>query len=62
MDRRPPSLAGLSPVGESQKTASPQAQAWADARKVHRLSDMHVQMARELGLNPGKLGKTGNHR
>ena len=32
------------------------------AQKRHRLSDRHVQMARELGLNPDKLGKIDNHR
>jgi hypothetical protein len=37
-------------------------QAWIDARKRHRLSDAHVQMARELGLNPITLGKLDNHR
>lgn len=35
---------------------------WMAAQKRHRLSDRHVQMARELGLNPDKLGKIGNHR
>lgn len=39
----------------------PERQAWADARRRHRLSDAHVQMARELGLNPRKLGKIDNH-
>jgi hypothetical protein len=37
-------------------------QEWIDARKVHRLSHAHVQMARELGMNPRKLGKIDNHR
>jgi hypothetical protein len=37
-------------------------QAWVDARRRHRLSNVHVQMARELGLNPAKLGKIDNHR
>ena len=32
------------------------------AQKRHRLSDKQVQMARELGLNPDKLGKIDNHR
>ena len=32
------------------------------AQKRHHLSDRHVQMARELGLNPDKLGKIDNHR
>ncbi len=35
---------------------------WIIARKKHKLSDMHVQMARELGLNPDKLGKIDNHK
>lgn len=34
---------------------------WMVAQKKHRLSDKHVQMARELGLNPDKLGKIDNH-
>jgi hypothetical protein len=37
-------------------------QVWIDARKRHHLSHAHVQMAREMGLNPGKLGKIDNHR
>ena len=36
-------------------------QVWIDARRRHRLSDAHVQMARELGLDPKKLGKLDNH-
>lgn len=36
-------------------------QLWIDARKRHRLSHAQVQMARELGLNPKKLGKIDNH-
>ena len=36
-------------------------QAWIDARKRHRLSHAEVQMARELGMNPKKLGKIDNH-
>ena len=36
-------------------------QAWVDARKRHHLSHAQVQMARELGLNPKKLGKMDNH-
>jgi hypothetical protein len=37
-------------------------QAWIEARKRHRLSHAHVQMARELGMNPKKLGSLDNHR
>src|SRR3984957_1014887 len=36
-------------------------QDWITARKRHRLSHAHVQMARELGMNPRKLGKLDNH-
>ncbi len=35
-------------------------QIWIVARERHRLSHAHVQMARELGMNP-KLGKLDNH-
>lgn len=37
-------------------------QAWIDARKRHHLSHAQVQMARELGMNPQKLGKIDNHK
>jgi hypothetical protein len=40
----------------------PDLQAWIETRKRRRLSHAHVQMARELGLNPKKLGKLDNHR
>lgn len=46
--------------GKKQK-ASVKVQAWIDARKRHRLSHAQVQMARELGMNPKKLGKIDNH-
>lgn len=35
---------------------------WMVAQKRHLLSDKQVQMARELGLNPDKLGKIDNHK
>nr|QEO74943.1 hypothetical protein [uncultured bacterium] len=44
------------------KPVPPKTQAWIDARKRHRLSHAHVQMARELGLNPKNLGGLDNHR
>ncbi len=49
-------------MGKSQKALSPRVRAWVEARERHRLSHAQVQMARELGLNPGKLGKISNHR
>ena len=48
-------------VEKSQRALPPQIRAWVEARKRHRLSHAQVQMARELGLNPGKLGKLSNH-
>ena len=32
------------------------------AKSRHRLTDVQVQMARELGMNPKKLGKLDNHK
>ena len=35
---------------------------WLEARERLHLSHAHVQMARELGLNPKNLGGLANHR
>ena len=43
------------------KNLNPKMQVWIDARERHHLSHAQVQMARELGLNPKKLGKMDNH-
>lgn len=43
------------------KKLNPKMQAWIDARKRHHLSHAQVQMARELGMNPAKLGNLDNH-
>lgn len=40
----------------------PKLQAWVEARRRHHLSHAHVQMARELGMNPTKLGSLDNRR
>ncbi len=32
---------------------------WIEAREKYRLSHSHIQMARELGLNPKKFGGLG---
>jgi len=37
-------------------------QRWIDARRKFHLSHAQVQMARELGMNPRKLGGLANHR
>jgi hypothetical protein len=46
---------------KTRKAVPPGLQAWIEARSRHRLSHAHVQMARELGLNPKKLGSIDNH-
>ncbi len=45
-----------------QKKPNQKMRAWIDARKRHHLSHAHVQMARELGMNPKKMGQIDNHR
>ncbi len=49
-------------VAKKKAAVSPKDQAWIEARRRHRLSHAHVQMARELGFNPKKLGSLDNHR
>src|ERR1700704_6292391 len=48
-------------VKKNQKRIPPSLQPWIDARRRFHLSHEHVQMARELGMNPKKLGKLDNH-
>jgi hypothetical protein len=33
-----------------------------DVRRQYHLSDAHIQMARELGMNPKKFGKISNEK
>lgn len=35
---------------------------WEQARKRYHLSQEQVRMAKELGMNPAKLGKIANHK
>ncbi len=37
-------------------------QEWITAKKKYNLSDVQVQMARELGMNPKKFGSLANHK
>ena len=37
-------------------------QVWVEARRRFHLSHAQVQMARELGMNPKKLGSKANHK
>ena len=40
----------------------PKIEDWIAVKKKYRLTDTHIQMARELGLNPKKIGKIGNNK
>jgi hypothetical protein len=35
---------------------------WIEAKKKFRLSNMHIQMAKKLGMNPNKFGSLSNHK
>ena len=35
---------------------------WIEAKPKYRLSNMHIQMARELGMNPKNFGGLANHK
>jgi hypothetical protein len=35
---------------------------WIDAKKKYHLTDIQIQMARELGMNPKKFGSLANHK
>src|SRR5689334_7656957 len=35
---------------------------WIEAREKHKLSHLHIQMAKELGLNPRKFGSLGANK
>ena len=48
-------------MGKKKKKPNQKIQAWIDARNRHHLSHAQLQMARELGMNPKKLGKLDNH-
>ena len=52
----------LAAEGDIVKKPKARLDAWAEAQKRFRLSDLHIQMARELGLNPKKFGGLANHR
>ncbi len=35
---------------------------WIEAKKKYHLSDTHIQMAKELGMNPQKFGSLANNK
>lgn len=47
---------------KAMKKLSSKYQPWVDARKRFHLSHAHIQMARELGMNPKKFGGLANHQ
>ena len=49
-------------MGKQKKNLSQKYQPWIEAQKRFHLSDMHIQMARELGMNPKKFGSLANHK
>jgi len=62
-------LAGNSSVSPTGKTMAnnkqripEELQRWIDARRKFHFSHAQIQMARELGMNPRKLGGLANHR
>jgi hypothetical protein len=46
----------------TRKKISLDLQIWIDGRNRHLLSHVQIQIARELGMNPKRLGKLDNHR
>lgn len=49
-------------MASKKKRMAPRYQVWVDARTKFGLSDAHIQMARELGLNPKKFGSLANQQ
>ncbi len=49
-------------MAKRKKNLSAKYQRWVDARKRFHLSHAQVQMARELGMNPEKLGGKANDK
>jgi hypothetical protein len=48
--------------GDVVKKPTARLDVWAEAQRRFHLSDLHIQMARELGLNPKKFGGLATHR
>jgi hypothetical protein len=46
----------------STKQFAAKLQPWFEARRRFKLNNAQIQMARELGMNPKKLGSLDNHR
>jgi hypothetical protein len=55
-------VTGRAVVAKQEIPLSNKNQEWINAKKKYRLSDIHIQMARELGMNPKKFGSIANHK
>ena len=49
-------------MAKKNKQLSPKYKVWVDVRKRFHLSHAHIQMARELGMNPKRFGGKANHK
>ncbi len=49
-------------MAKQKKSLPPKFQQWVDARKRTQLSHAHIQMARELGMNPKKFTGKANQK
>ncbi|MDM8559814.1 hypothetical protein [Candidatus Parabeggiatoa sp. HSG14] len=45
-----------------QKEPSKKEQAWIDVKKRFHLSNKHIQMAKELRMNPNRFGNSVNYK
>ena len=62
MHKQPPPKVWFVGSMSKKKRISEKYQVWIDVRKRYRLSDVHIQMVRELGMNPKKFGKIANEK
>jgi hypothetical protein len=49
-------------AGGKSKNMKPQDKDWIEAKKRYRLTDTHIRMAKELGMNPKRFGGLANHK
>lgn len=49
-------------MAKRKKNFSPKYQKWIDARRRFHMSHAHIQMARELGMNPKEFSGKANHK
>jgi hypothetical protein len=52
----------MEPMARKKQKIPPKLQPWIEAQQRYRLSDVQVQMARELGMNPKNFQKFASTR